>query len=296
MFPAGWPGHRTHRLTLPGGERVRVVEHPPIGRPADADAPTVLFVHGWACSAYGWRRNLGPIAAAGYRALAPDLRGHGWSDKPLDDASRYGAVALAAQLADVLDAMGTRRALVVGHSMGAAVSLRLAAAHPDRVAALVLAAPVGFGGVSRTWWLRLVTPTVVEPLLGTVVTRPLFALGLRMGYGRLGNPTERDIDEYWAPTADPAFLRALRRVAHAFDWAVGPQEAYARVQCPVHCLFGERDDLIRLRTARAGMARLPRVRAETVPDAGHVLPEETPGVVNHTILTMAAEVFASMPG
>ncbi|HZF67800.1 MAG TPA: alpha/beta hydrolase [Gemmatirosa sp.] len=292
-FPAGWAGHQVRQVPLAHGEQVRLVECTPA---AGADAPAVLFVHGWACSAYGWRHNMGPMAAAGYRALAPDLLGHGFSDKPLDDDRRYGADGLADMLVRVLDAAGVGRALVVGHSMGAAVALRLAAVRPDRVAGLVLAAPVGFGGVGRTWWLRLVTPPVVEPLLAAAATRPLFALGLRMGYGRLGAPTERDVDEYWAPTADPRFPRALRRIAHAFDWEAGPQESFALVRCPVHCLFGERDDVIRMRVARPALARLANARAEVVAGAGHVIPEEAPDVVNRTILGMAAEVFAPAVG
>lgn len=266
---------------------MRVVECAPAGGP---DAPTVLLVHGWACLAYAWRFQLAALRAAGYRAVAPDLRGHGFSDKPLDDR-RYTPDALAEQLVGVADALGLRRMLVVGHSMGGAVALRLAALHPDRVAGLVLAAPVGFGGVNRTRWLRTVTPAAIEPFLQAFGTRYLFALALRMGYGTLGRPTERDVDEYFAPTADPRLLPALRRVTHAFDWMCGPQESFDRVVCPVHVLFGERDGVIRERVARPALARLARATAEVVPAAGHVVPEEAPDVVSRTILGMAAAVL-----
>jgi pimeloyl-ACP methyl ester carboxylesterase len=289
-FPHAWPGHRARALVLAGGERARVVEClPPDG---GEDAPAVLFIHGWGCLAYAWRRNLQPVATAGYRALAPDLRGHGWSDKPPDDAA-YTTDALADMVRGVLDAAGVERALVVGHSMGAAIALRLAQRAPTRVAGLVLACPVGFGGVARTWWLQRCTPPLLDPWLPRLATRPVIGLGLRSGYGRLAVPTARDVDEYWAPTADPRFAPAMRRIAHAFGWGVEPAAALRAIAGPVQVLFAERDNVIRERDARTAVAHLARAHVQVVPGAGHVLPEEAPAVLNAAILAAAAEAFAS---
>lgn len=290
VFPAGWAGHEARRVTLADGERARVVlchpEHPL------ADAPAVLFVHGWGCSAYSWRHNLGPTAAAGYRCLAPDLRGHGFSDKPLA-AEPYTVEALADMVRDTARALDVERAVVVAHSMGGAVALRLARRAPELVAGLVLVAPVGFGGVARTRWLQALTPPLVEGVLPRLALRSVIALGLRMGYGRLGvAPTARDVDEYWAPTGDPRFARAMRRVAHAFAWGALPEAELAAITCPTHCLFGEADGVIALGGVREAVARLPRGRVDVVPGAGHVVPEEVPEVVNAAVLGMLADVRA----
>lgn len=269
-------------VVLPDGERVRVVHCPP---PADAsgDVPAVVCVHGWGCSAFSFNRVLRPIADAGCSAYAPDLRGHGWSDKPLA-AAAYTPDALGAWLGQVLDALGLERAVLVGHSMGGAVVLRTALQLPARVAGLVLLAPVGFGVVPRIGLLRTLTPGVLEPLLPRLALRAVVGLGLRTGYGAIGAPSADDVDEYWAPTADPAFARAVRLVAHAFDWAPSDPRALARVACPVHVVLGARDNLISSPNVRAHVGRLAGVRIDEVPRAGHVLPEEVPDVVVRAVV------------
>lgn len=273
-FPAGRAGLAAREVALPDGERVRVVtSHPAAGPPPDA--LPVLFLHGWGCSAFSWHRTLEPVAAAGHPVFAPDLRGHGWSDKPLAHAA-YTLDAMVDWARGLLDALALGRALVVAHSMGGAIALRLAQREPARVAGLVLAAPVGFGAVARTRWLRALTPALVAPLLPRLATRALVAVGLRMGYGTVGTPGERDVDEYWAPTADPRFARAMWHLSHAFDWGPEDAGALAALGVPVHALFGGRDDLIRADLAAPLLARLADAQIEVVPGAGHVIPEETP--------------------
>src|SRR5476651_553026 len=76
MFPAGVPAIRVRYVALPGGLTLRVAEA------GDADAPPVLLLHGWGASMYMWRAWFAPLAAAGFRAIAVDLPGHGLSSKP----------------------------------------------------------------------------------------------------------------------------------------------------------------------------------------------------------------------
>ena len=76
MYPARVAEVRARWVALPDGERVRVVE---CGRD---DAPPVLLLHGWGCSVYAWRHIAPALAAAGWKAIAMDLRGHGLSDRP----------------------------------------------------------------------------------------------------------------------------------------------------------------------------------------------------------------------
>src|SRR6266704_6680 len=77
MFPAGDPAYRVSFPRLRSGIKVRVVER------GDPSSPPIVLVHGWGCSAYVFRRNMPALAAAGFRAIAVDLKGHGLSDKPL---------------------------------------------------------------------------------------------------------------------------------------------------------------------------------------------------------------------
>ena len=102
--------------------------------------PAVLLVHGFATNSFVWR-NIGPqIALANLTAFAVDMLGYGASDRPPE--CDYGIAAQAEYLDRALTAVRVAKATVVGLDLGAAVALRLAASHPDRVERLILVNPV----------------------------------------------------------------------------------------------------------------------------------------------------------
>lgn len=285
MWPADEPATAQRLVPLADGRRVRVVE---VG---DAPgAPTILFVHGWCCSAFTWRHALPAAAAAGYRAVAVDLRGHGASDKPLEP-ELYTLPALGRHLLDILDALGLERALVVGHSMGGAVAVRAALDEPERIAGLVLVSPVAFGAVPLMKLVHWLTPSVVEPALArgsrSAVARLAVRVTLRLASGRWRRPDPRVVDEYWAPARSPEFVRAMVRVAHAFDWSPGRPEELERVRCPTTVLFGTRDVLVRGGRAERYVRCIPGARLLTVRGGGHVLPEEEPELVAAAVSALA---------
>jgi len=98
--------------------------------------PLVLLLHGFPESWYSWRHQLTALAAAGYRAVAPDQRGYGDTDKP-DAIEAYDVVTLADDVAALIDALGERQAVVIGHDWGAPVAWHAALLHPERVRAVV---------------------------------------------------------------------------------------------------------------------------------------------------------------
>ena len=320
VFPAGRPGHLVRWLDLPGGERVRAVVCEPASRadpsradpsradpsradpsradPSGADPSgagpavhAVVCVHGWGCSAYTYHPVLRRIADTGVLAVAPDLRGHGWSSKPLDVAA-YTPAALAGWLLQALDALGVERAVVVGHSLGGHVALEAAIEAPARVAGLVLVGSLGFAEVARLRALRLVTPGLLSPVLPYLATRAAVRVGLATSYGSGRGPTERDIDEYWAPTADPNLARAARLVAHASTWGPGTPERLARVTCPTHVMLGDEDNLIGVQAVRPLAAALPRGTFEVLPGVGHVVIDEVP---DRVLAAVAAVTAAAGP-
>jgi pimeloyl-ACP methyl ester carboxylesterase len=293
VFPAGRPAHAVRWLTLPGGERVRAVTCEPAAG-ADPARPAVVCVHGWGCLAYSFRDVLRPLADAGLRAAAPDLRGHGWSDKPLR-AADYTPAALASWLAAVLDALGVERAVLVGHSLGGQVVLEAALAAPERVAGLVLAAPLGFSTIARLRALRLATPDVLAPLLPYLATRATVRVGLVTSFAPGHRPTEREVDEYWAPTADPDLARAVRLIAHASDWAPGPPERLARVGCPTEVLLGVHDNLIDPEAVRPLARALPRGTLDVLAGVGHAIPDEAPERVVAAVAAVEAAAAAQPP-
>jgi pimeloyl-ACP methyl ester carboxylesterase len=286
VFPAGQPGHVVRMVQLPDGVRVRVIECPPAPGSGDAPARPTLFVHGWGVSSYTFHRNLRAAADAGVPVWAFDLKGHGYSDKPVA-AAAYTLDALAGHVVDVMDALGLERAVLVGHSMGGGISVRVATSAPERVAGLVLLAPVGFGAVNLVRLAEWLLPKPLDTLLPYFAWRMTARVALALAYGSGARPSPRDVDEYWAPTADPAFVRVVREVTRAVDWRPGRPEELSRVRCPAVVMFGTQDRIVRGDSAETYVRCLPDARLELIRGAGHVLPEEVPERVNETVVACA---------
>lgn len=139
-----------------GAVELTVAAHGP------SDGTVVLMIHGFPDSAKLWRNQISTLTDAGYRVLAPDVRGYGHSDKPADVAD-YHISNLASDMLAVLDAVEVDDAHVVGHDWGAAVSWYLAIVHPDRVTsltALSVGHPTAFREAGRrqlekSWYMLL---------------------------------------------------------------------------------------------------------------------------------------------
>jgi pimeloyl-ACP methyl ester carboxylesterase len=103
----------------------------------EGTGPAVLLIHGFPDSSHVWRHQVPALVGAGLRVIAPDPRGFGESDKP-EAVEDYAVSRSRADMIAVLDALGLRRAHVVGHDWGAGVAWMLAALTPDRVERLVV--------------------------------------------------------------------------------------------------------------------------------------------------------------
>lgn len=272
MFPAGDPRFITRFVTLPTGVRVRAIECTPTPPP---DAPVVLCVHGWACSAYSFDTLLPLVAREGARAIAIDLPGHGLSDKPAD-AAQYTIDALVQAVLDTMDALGVARAILVGHSMGGPIAAALTVTAPERVRALALIAPAGFGGELSVRIGRWLTPRIVAPVLPYLVPRWSIELVFAFTFGRLYRPTPRDIDEYWAPTQYPAFVHAQWDLLHRFDWRAGADGSFASITVPAVVIDGTEDHFVVRRWVRRYARTLRHAHYVAVKGSGHVVMQEAP--------------------
>jgi len=280
MFPAGDSRFSTTFLTLAlrtGTVVVRAIEC------GDPTSERIAFcVHGWACSVYSYRRLMPLLADMGMRAIAIDLPGHGLSAKP-GDASLYTLDAQVECVLAAMDALGIARATLVGHSMGGPICARAAVLAPDRVVALALLAPAGFGTEWDLRILRSVTPRIVAPVLPRLLHRWMVALVLRAVYGSLYRPTERDIDEYWAPSQFHGFVRAMWDLLHCFEWSAGADRGFAGIAVPTAILDGRRDNLVIRRWVRRYAEVLPNAVLTVIEDCGHVVPEEAPELTARAI-------------
>lgn len=116
------------------------------------DGRLVLLLHGFPQTSWSWRHVMAPLAAAGYRVIAPDQRGYSPGARP-DPVSSYRMPELVSDVVGMLDAMGAETADVVGHDWGAAVAWQLAGRHPDRVRTLTAVSvphPLAFVDALRT--------------------------------------------------------------------------------------------------------------------------------------------------
>lgn len=271
MYPARDPRVRASMRTLRSGLHVRVIEAGP------EDGPPVLFLHGWGASAFTFRHNLPAVADAGFRVAAVDLKGHGLSDKPLGPGE-YTLDAMLEHVHDVMHALGFDRPAVVAQSMAGAVALELALSAVPSVRRLALLAPVGLRRMSMIPLARALTPRHVDEYTPLLVARWGFAVGLRLIYGNPRLVTEEDVDEYWAPTQFPQYVRVLRALVHEFRWPPIEATRLASLRVPTLVILGARDRVVW--RAEGVAKRLPGAILEVVRGAGHAVNEERADVVN----------------
>lgn len=117
----------THRFVEANGIRMHVAEA--------GSGPAVLFCHGFPESWYSWRHQLEALAKAGFRAIAPDMRGYGQTDKP-KAIDQYTLFHLTGDMIGLLDALSIEKAAIIGHDWGASVAWHCALFRPDRFPAL----------------------------------------------------------------------------------------------------------------------------------------------------------------
>lgn len=118
----------SERVIRSNGIDLRVVE--------EGVGPLVVLCHGFPELSHSWRHQLPALAAAGYHAVAPDMRGYGGSSRP-DDVEAYDILDLTGDVLGLLDALGEERAVLVGHDWGAPVVWTLALRAPERVRGVV---------------------------------------------------------------------------------------------------------------------------------------------------------------
>ncbi|MGE5764190.1 MAG: alpha/beta fold hydrolase [Mycobacterium leprae] len=259
------------RDVVVAGVRVSVVDH---GRPASPHTPPLLLLHGLPTSAYLWRDVMRDLGRE-HRAFAPDLVGLGRSERPRWRG--YDLAAQARRLVGLLDALGVRDVVVVGHDLGGGVAVHLAATAADRVAGLVLAdAPVHADVWPPPATLPLLVPGARLAWLGALRRSP--ALGRRVLARALGaRVSPRELDTYLAPLLAPDGVRGLLRFVDGVDLAAveGALRVAAADPPPALVLWGADDRLFSAAYGRRVAAAL-RAPCVAIPDAGHLVPKERP--------------------
>lgn len=243
--------------------------------------PVVLLIHGMAGSMATWDRVI-PVLARDFTVVAPDLPGHGRSEKAVGDLSLGG---FASTLRDLLVALGHGRVTVVGQSLGGGIAMQLAYQYPERCERLVL---VGSGGLGREVnpLLKALTLPGSEALL-SVFCAPAVrdAIEAAGEFGaKAGLDTAAHVKELWrsySSLADRdtrrAFLRTLRSVIDTGGQAISAaNRLHLAAEMPTLIVWGDADPIIPVGHAQAAHEGIEGSRLEIFPGIGHYPHAEEP--------------------
>ncbi len=276
-----------HRYADVGGVRLHYAE---AGR-----GPLVVLLHGFPEFWYSWKHQIPALVAAGYRVVAPDLRGYNLSGKP-ERVSSYFIETLAGDVEGLIRACGESEAHVVGHDWGAAVAWVFAMIHPSRLrrlAILNVPHPVTFDRGLRTWRQLKKSWYIFYFQLPWFPERMMRARGygavravLRRDPVRKDAFSKEDVARYVEAMGQPGCLTAAINYYRAI-FRRRPSTLIARfrpIEKPVLVLWGEQDRYLGLELAEPDAAWVKDVRVVRFPDASHWVHWDVPEEVNRRLI------------
>ena len=252
--------------------------------PRHAAGPAIVMIHGASSNLEVMRQPLGDMLARNHRVILIDRPGHGWSTRARAEDS---TPAVQARMTDqALQELGVGPVILVVHSWSGALGARMALDYPQRLAGLVMLAPVAYpwpGGVG--WYNKAVTTPVIGALLAYTITLPL-------GYF-LAGPGARGVflpqlmpDGFVRDTATPLLLRPREFLANARDLitlkaAVAEQAPrYADIAVPTVVISGEADKTVFVnRHSRPFVKAVPNAKLIVLSDVGHMVQNAAPELV-----------------
>jgi len=268
------------------------------------EGPLVMLLHGFPEFWYSWRHQIPALAAAGFTAVAPDLRGYNDSDKP-QGIEAYRMSAIVEDVAGLCRAFGHEQAVVVGHDWGGAVAYAFAMANPDMTQALAVLNcphPADFtqalmGGknleqMKKSWYMFFFQfPEIPEQVLAADNFRLLKAFAYSQS--RRGTFSAKDLKAYTEAFSKPGALTGginwyramLRRPTLASGVGTRPARLFPPIGAPTLVIWGERDHFLGKELTR-GMKRhfTGKFSIRYLPGVSHWVQQEVPGRVNALLL------------
>lgn len=272
------------------GQRVRVRID------GSREPPTVLLLHGVARSLEDW--SLQHERLAGYRTIALDMPGFGFSDRPPEPMS---LPALGRGVAAALDALGEQGPLhVIGNSLGGAVALQLLGLYPERVTSLVLVNSAGFGSE-----VKVMTQLLALPGIGSVAARHTTRASARMIeeaiYADPSLATRQRIDLALSIAQQPQTGPVLHELASELATARGVRERWraeliteaAKHPRPTLIVWGDGDRILPVSHMDTAHRLLPHAETHLFPGIGHVPQIECPDEFAELVRAFIASASAS---
>ena len=259
------------------------------------EGPLVVLLHGFPEFWYGWRLQIPALAAAGFRVVAPDMRGYNLSSKPTG-AQAYAMHHLTGDVRDLIAERGAARAHLAGHDWGGAVAWATAAMHPqaiDRLAVLNLPHPrrmlAGLrtpAQLRRSWYMfAFQLPWLPERLVASGRWK-----WLRAGFehdARPGAYTVTDIERYIHAWSQPGALTgSINYYRAAFRRPpLRLRAGAARIEVPTLVIWGERDRYLGAELAEPDRRDVPRLAGVVrLPEASHWVAADEPERVNQLLV------------
>jgi pimeloyl-ACP methyl ester carboxylesterase len=256
------------------------------------DGPVVVLLHGFPEFWYGWRRQIEPLAAAGFRVIVPDQRGYNLSSKPSGVAA-YALAELVSDIFAIIDQLGQEKVFLAGHDWGAAVAWSAALLHPQRIAKLVVLnvphpsvmrkfisrSP---GQLFRSWYMFFFQiPWLPEALFSAFDFRVGSQALLRSS--RLGTFTAEDLAQYRAAWSQPRAITSMINWYRAL-FRVGVKFPDKIVRVPTRILWGERDAFLMAEMAHESLRYCSSAELFTFANATHWLQHEEPARVSELLI------------
>ncbi len=263
--------------------------------PRDAPGPPVVMIHGASSNLEVMRQPLGETLARNHRVILIDRPGHGWSTRARQEDS---TPAIQGRMIDeALEKLGVGPVILVVHSWSGALGARMALDYPERVAGLVMLAPVAYpwrGGVG--WYTKLVAVPVIGPLLAYTITLPLGYFLAESGARGVFLPQVMP-DGFVGNTATALVLRPREFLANARDIvtlrAAVEQQAprYGDIRVPTVVISGELDKTITTNIHSRPFAKaVPNAKLIVLPDVGHMVQNAAPELVISEIEAMIGKL------
>lgn len=256
-------GHNIHYLTKGSGK-------------------PVILIHGLGGHSFSWRKNIAPLAKF-FQVYAPDLKGFGFSDRPLK--SDYSLEGMATFLIRFMDALEIPEAALIGNSMGGLLSLAVALWYPSRVTHLVLVGSAGYPFKSKFIWKLLKTPGLGEFLI-QFAGRSSIRQSLINCYYDPSSITQEDIEGYFRPHVQNSNFKPPLLILRKFKFdRPSPLESlYSQIKIPTLIIWGKEDRIIPVDHAYQFHREIKTSQLVILEKVGHVPQEESPDEFNRIII------------
>jgi pimeloyl-ACP methyl ester carboxylesterase len=257
--------------------------------------PLLVLLHGFPEFWYSWRFQIPALVEAGYRVLAPDLRGYNLSAKPAG-VRHYRLELLTTDVAALIGHAGAARAVVVGHDWGGGIAWTLALKQPELVQRLIILNsphPAAFVRELRTlrqlrksWYMFFFQLPLLPELCLRAGAFALLQWTFRNRPGRPGGFSDHDILRYKEALSQPgALTAALNYYRAAFRYSLWESaRVHRRVDVPTLLIWGEQDDYLGVQLTEGLDPWVPDLRIERIPEASHWVHLDVPEQVNRLMI------------